>query len=173
MLSAFTLGLAKCGPTTALCTVMDVQIMFGLIAATNIALSALTGELKFLVNVVGYCGSGEQPPMLVLTPGSAAVTIRPWELCRLESGAIYCIGALIGAVSIPNQKLYDILYGIGSQAINIIPTFTIVYIGLNNTADRQYPYSIESTSALRLGVAHPFKPMGNTAYYTSRDSRER
>ncbi|KAJ6530154.1 hypothetical protein B0H19DRAFT_1384685 [Mycena capillaripes] len=52
----------------------------------------------------------------------------------LESGAIYCFAAILLVISFTlDVDIYFLVFGIGQQLINIIPMFTLVYIGLNNT----------------------------------------
>ncbi|KAJ7854777.1 hypothetical protein B0H13DRAFT_1903522 [Mycena leptocephala] len=55
----------------------------------------------------------------------------------LESGAIYCIAGLILVIylSLGDLQLCTIVFGVGQQLLNIIPTFTLVYVGLANPAD--------------------------------------
>ncbi|KAJ7913175.1 hypothetical protein B0H13DRAFT_1874124 [Mycena leptocephala] len=90
MLSTFVMGIV--GTTTLNGAVEDVtQITFGLAAATNLVLTALTGKSIYsivdsptfnaerLVQLVGYCGSGVQHCMLVLPAHSAVVTTQPLE----------------------------------------------------------------------------------------------
>ncbi|KAJ7906173.1 hypothetical protein B0H13DRAFT_2507204 [Mycena leptocephala] len=56
---------------------------------------------------------------------------------KLESGAIYCIAALILVISLSlgDLQLCTIAFGVGQQLLNIIPTFTLVYVGLANPVD--------------------------------------
>ncbi|KAJ7882470.1 hypothetical protein B0H13DRAFT_1890896 [Mycena leptocephala] len=95
MLSTFGMGIV--GATVFDGAAGMTQITFGLAAATNLVLAALTG--------------------------------------KLESGAIYCIGAifLIITVSLHDSEIYGIGIGITQQLMNVIPTFTLVYVGLKNT----------------------------------------
>ncbi|KAJ7813170.1 hypothetical protein B0H13DRAFT_2294105 [Mycena leptocephala] len=58
----------------------------------------------------------------------------------LESGAVYCAAPIFLLITLSlenahlNVQLYSIIgLGIVQQLINIIPTFTLVYIGLKNT----------------------------------------
>ncbi|KAF7333368.1 hypothetical protein MVEN_02352400 [Mycena venus] len=56
----------------------------------------------------------------------------------LESGAIYCVVIifLFTTVSLNDDgKIFYIGFGIARQVLNIIPTFSLVYVGLNDTAD--------------------------------------
>jgi hypothetical protein len=81
---------------------------------------------------------------------------------RLESGATYCLAAilLVVTVSLNDPGIYDIGSGIAQQLIaspgsfrmsglsslpipqNIIPTFTLVYVGMKNT---DYSHSTADT----------------------------
>ncbi|KAJ7708081.1 hypothetical protein B0H17DRAFT_1031665 [Mycena rosella] len=55
----------------------------------------------------------------------------------LESGALYSVCAILLAVtwSIESPMAYDITFGFSLQALNIVPTLTIVRIGLGHTID--------------------------------------
>ncbi|KAJ6530197.1 hypothetical protein B0H19DRAFT_1273861 [Mycena capillaripes] len=51
----------------------------------------------------------------------------------LESGALYCFAAILLVISFTlDVYMYPFVFGVGQQLINIIPMFTLVYIGLNN-----------------------------------------
>ncbi|KAJ6530140.1 hypothetical protein B0H19DRAFT_1082547 [Mycena capillaripes] len=59
---------------------------------------------------------------------------------KLESGAIYCVAALFLIVTFSlNEVVFVNATSIAHQLINIIPTFTLVYIGLTNTAENPLP----------------------------------
>jgi hypothetical protein len=84
---------------------------------------------------------------------------------RLESGAIYCLAAifLVVTVSLNDPGIYDIGSGIAQQLIvspgsfrmsglsslpipqNIIPTFTLVYVGMKKT---DYSHSTADTDQI-------------------------
>ncbi|KAF7364566.1 hypothetical protein MVEN_00325600 [Mycena venus] len=54
----------------------------------------------------------------------------------LESGAIYCIAAMVLFIGLMGYRdIYFIGGGIAQQLLNIIPTFTLVYVGLNHADD--------------------------------------
>ncbi|KAJ7895058.1 hypothetical protein B0H13DRAFT_1885676 [Mycena leptocephala] len=139
MLSTFVMGIMEVALFSG--SVNDMtQIGYGLAAAANLVLTALTGKL---VQLVGYYGSSVQHHMLVLTAHSAVVTTRQWELYE----TIYFIGATIA-----------------EQLINIIPTFTLVYVGLNNTdysqPKEQHICQVPSThyASSRSAVVRPSQP---------------
>ncbi|KAJ7878440.1 hypothetical protein B0H13DRAFT_1892671 [Mycena leptocephala] len=80
---------------------------------------------------------------------------------RLESGAIYCITAifLVITASLYDEEIFAIGLSIAQQLINIIPTFTLVYVGLNNTdysQPKEHVRQVPSTS--RLAVVRPYQP---------------
>ncbi|KAJ6508658.1 hypothetical protein C8R45DRAFT_968173 [Mycena sanguinolenta] len=53
----------------------------------------------------------------------------------LESGVVYCAAGIFLAITYsPSGETFSIGFGIAQQFLNIIPTFTLVYIGLNNMA---------------------------------------
>ncbi|KAF7333323.1 hypothetical protein MVEN_02347300 [Mycena venus] len=57
----------------------------------------------------------------------------------LESGAVYCIVAISLAITVSRSEgdsiVHYMVIGIAGQLENIVPTFTLVYIGLKNTVD--------------------------------------
>ncbi|KAJ7933014.1 hypothetical protein B0H13DRAFT_1856621 [Mycena leptocephala] len=84
---------------------------------------------------------------------------------KLESGAIYCIMAILLdiAVSLYKDEIYYIGVSIGEQMINIIPTFTLVYVGLNNTdytQPKEHIRQVASThhASSRSAVVRPCEP---------------
>ncbi|KAJ7848219.1 hypothetical protein B0H13DRAFT_1906860 [Mycena leptocephala] len=125
------------------------QIPYILGAATNLVLTALTGEFSSIINLAGYYGSAEKHRMLVLKPG-------------LESGAIYCIMAILLAIfsrltPAIDVDIYDIASAIAPQLMNIIPTFTLVYIGLTSTAETTLPNHV--MCHVRCDQLPPFGPV--------------
>ncbi|KAF7340768.1 hypothetical protein MSAN_02105400 [Mycena sanguinolenta] len=58
----------------------------------------------------------------------------------LQSGAMYCAAviSLLIAASLKASEAYVIEQGFGSQLVNIIPTFTLVYVGLDDTVDKSH-----------------------------------
>ncbi|KAJ7797967.1 hypothetical protein B0H13DRAFT_1933897 [Mycena leptocephala] len=80
---------------------------------------------------------------------------------KLESGAIYCITAifLVITASLYEEGIFAIGLSIAQQLINIIPTFTLVYVGLNNTdysQPKEHAHQVPSTS--RSAVVRPCQP---------------
>ncbi|KAF7340747.1 hypothetical protein MSAN_02103100 [Mycena sanguinolenta] len=57
---------------------------------------------------------------------------------QLESGAIYCIAVMFPLVtgSLNASEAYAIELGFGTQLVNMIPTFTLVYVGLDDTVHK-------------------------------------
>ncbi|KAF7340756.1 hypothetical protein MSAN_02104100 [Mycena sanguinolenta] len=105
-----------------------VVIPCGLAAATNIVLTTLTaGRILWISRQSANAGLA-QPYQ-----GRYSRAIR----IILESGAIYCVAVifLLIAGSQNNLEVFDIGYAVGQQAVNIIPTFTLVYVGLQDTRD--------------------------------------
>ncbi|KAJ7320856.1 hypothetical protein DFH08DRAFT_819109 [Mycena albidolilacea] len=85
----------------------------------------------------------------------------------LESGAIYCVGIIFLLVSSSVKEFDVFLIGLGfiSQLLNIIPTFTLVYIGLTDTTDKSHPESDRKTSSPAVRPRQPtqvldIKPQG-------------
>ncbi|KAF7346454.1 hypothetical protein MSAN_01873400 [Mycena sanguinolenta] len=53
----------------------------------------------------------------------------------LESGVVYCAAGIFLVITYsPGGETFSIYFGILQQLLNIVPTFTLVYIGLNNMA---------------------------------------
>ncbi|KAF7340763.1 hypothetical protein MSAN_02104900 [Mycena sanguinolenta] len=107
-----------------------VVIPCGLAAATNTVLTALTaGRILWISRQSAHVGLSRT--YQIQSRYSRAIRII------LESGAIYCAAVifLLIAASQGNFEVFDIGYAIGQQAVNIIPTFTLVYVGLQDTRD--------------------------------------
>ncbi|KAJ7906178.1 hypothetical protein B0H13DRAFT_1880853 [Mycena leptocephala] len=128
--------------------VSDVRIMFVLGVATNAVLTTLTGKLIF--SIIGLqwlkaslSWSDNVDPTCSIACWSRSHTWEPlrhghWShVSRLDSGAIYCIAGLILVISLSlgGLQLCIIVLGVGPQLLNIIPTFTLVYVGLANPVD--------------------------------------
>ncbi|KAJ6510921.1 hypothetical protein C8R45DRAFT_1089051 [Mycena sanguinolenta] len=106
-----------------------VVIPCGLAAALNIVLTTLTtGRILWISRQSAYVGLAQT----YHSRYSRAIRII------LESGAIYCVAVvfLLIAASQDNFEAVSIGYAIGQQAVNIIPTFTLVYVGLQDTDDK-------------------------------------
>ncbi|KAJ6530145.1 hypothetical protein B0H19DRAFT_1082552 [Mycena capillaripes] len=138
----------------------DCRIPYSLGTAINVYLTAFTGKLSLLVRwnfreliyspsqPAEYCGPDVQHVMLVLTT-------------RLESGAIYCVLAILLMITFSLKAgMYSLVFSIAQQMINIIPTFTLVYIGLTNMAETPLPANAlrevrsDQPTPLRMGPRH-------------------
>ncbi|KAJ7203236.1 hypothetical protein B0H12DRAFT_1283803 [Mycena haematopus] len=109
-------------------SVSALVIPCGLAAGTNITLTTLTaGRILWISRQSTHVGLSHA----YRSRYSRAIRII------LESGAIYCVAVifLLIAASRNNFEVFEIGYAIGQQAVNIIPTFTLVYVGLHDTAD--------------------------------------
>ncbi|KAJ7203231.1 hypothetical protein B0H12DRAFT_1162003 [Mycena haematopus] len=109
-------------------SVSALVIPCGLTAATNIVLTTLTaGRILWISRQSAHVGLSHT----YRSRYSRAIRII------LESGALYCVAVifLIIAASRNNLAGSAIGYAIGQQAVNIIPTFTLVYAGLHDAAD--------------------------------------
>ncbi|KAJ7814029.1 hypothetical protein B0H14DRAFT_2604471 [Mycena olivaceomarginata] len=115
-----------------------VLITYGLSAATNVILTSLTGTvLSYIASLqsviifaklVGYCGSG------VMHRG-------------LESGAIFSISSIFLLITfVGHHEMYVIGTAFALRLLNIIPTFTLVYVGLNNIIDPDHEYGSHASS---------------------------
>ncbi|KAJ7248859.1 hypothetical protein B0H12DRAFT_1123059 [Mycena haematopus] len=119
-------------------------------AATNLVLTALTaGRILWIHRAASYVALDR----IIRRRYTRAIVII------LESGAVYCVVAIILVIStiLADDEVGSITFGIAQQLLNIIPTFTLVYIGLTNMGDSR-PTDIEigsqSFSASSRSVAH-------------------
>ncbi|KAJ7888631.1 hypothetical protein B0H14DRAFT_2693203 [Mycena olivaceomarginata] len=113
--------------------VAKAQIVYSLWMATNLVLTALTaGRILWTRHATSY--------------DRVDSTLRVRLI--LESGAIYCVGitVLLFSVSVKDVEVFAIGLGLTSQLLNIIPTFTLVYVGLADTAGKSHPESDRKTS---------------------------
>ncbi|KAF7340726.1 MYND-type domain-containing protein [Mycena sanguinolenta] len=131
---------------------MHITITFALSAATNIVLTALTGKFNLIprltmVNAESFLAAGR---ILWIQRAAASYvdldrTVRGRctraVVVILESGAVYCAMAIVLIISYTSADtvLLSITCGMGHQLTNIIPTFTLVYIGLKNMVDSNRP----------------------------------
>ncbi|KAJ6569187.1 hypothetical protein B0H19DRAFT_1256847 [Mycena capillaripes] len=105
------------------------RIAGGLSAAVNLVLTALTaGRIMWMRRKSSHVG---------LDNASYSRYTRAIGLI-LESGAIYCVVLIFLSITASlndDGEIFDIGFAIARQVLNIIPTFTLVYVGLNDTAD--------------------------------------
>ncbi|KAF7328754.1 hypothetical protein MVEN_02504100 [Mycena venus] len=128
MLSTLVVGIWG---STGAATVADTRILFSLGAATNLVLTTSTaGRILWIRRAAAHVTLDST----VRSRYSRAIVIL------LESGAVYCIAAIFGVISVSlNNEIWSIGYGIGQQLLNIIPTLTLVYIGLKDLEVRPKP----------------------------------
>ncbi|KAJ6530125.1 hypothetical protein B0H19DRAFT_1082534 [Mycena capillaripes] len=118
--STLVVGILGSAPGSS---IPDMRIPYSLAAATNLLLTAFTGKSNFL-------------DLQLKRINMPSLT----SFYRLESGAIYCVTAIFLMVTFSlNEDIYLNVIAIAEQLINIIPTFTLVYIGLTNTAENPLP----------------------------------
>ncbi|KAJ7888682.1 hypothetical protein B0H14DRAFT_1193707 [Mycena olivaceomarginata] len=108
-----------------------------LAAATHVILTSLTaGRILWIQRAASH----------VALDSSVRGRYTTAIVIILESGAIYCAAAIFLVVSVSvNEVVFSIGFGIGQQVMNIVPTFTLVYIGLKNMRENQ-PADLESGS---------------------------
>ncbi|KAF8184037.1 hypothetical protein K438DRAFT_2162139, partial [Mycena galopus ATCC 62051] len=126
-------------------TSQTCQFAYGLGAATNLILTIFTaGRILWIQRVASHAGLDNT----VRRRSNMAIGIV------LESGAIYCIAAILLACtasrysSESDSTSHYMVIGIAGQLLgllvfsyilqvfrNIIPTFTLVYVGLKNTVE--------------------------------------
>ncbi|KAJ7320751.1 hypothetical protein DFH08DRAFT_942116 [Mycena albidolilacea] len=136
MLTTFVVGIWAAPAPDAIKT----PIAYSLCAATNLVLTALTaGRISWMRRAAPCFGLDIT---LHIRCNRAISTI-------LESGAIYCVGIifLLGSASVKEFDVFLIGISFLSQLLNIIPTFTLVYVGLTDTADESHPESDRKTSS--------------------------
>ncbi|KAJ7248858.1 hypothetical protein B0H12DRAFT_711907 [Mycena haematopus] len=129
MIPTFIVAILWGAPVTP---ITDVRIAYILGAATNLILTASTaGRILWIHRVASRAGLDN--PMRRRVRMAIGIV--------LESGAIYCIAAVFLAITASQYQTGDsltihyVMIGIAGQMLNIIPTFTLVYVGLKNTVD--------------------------------------
>ncbi|KAJ6535137.1 hypothetical protein B0H19DRAFT_438876 [Mycena capillaripes] len=128
MLSTIVVGILESTPGSS---ITDIRIPYSLGAATNLLLTVFTaGRILWIRREARHVGLDN----MFRSRYNTVLKII------LESGALYCVTAifLIIAFSL-DAKVFYIALGIAPQSINIIPTFTLYYIGLTNTAENPLP----------------------------------
>ncbi|KAF8146417.1 hypothetical protein K438DRAFT_1869684 [Mycena galopus ATCC 62051] len=126
MLSTLVVGIWKAlGPDDD-----DPQIFCGLAAATNLILTTLTaGRLLWIRRAAASVGLDSTFRIRC----NRAIGII------LESGAIYCIAAIFLLITESDaREAYVIGLGFLSHLLNIIPTFSLVYVGLNTPVQQDW-----------------------------------
>ncbi|KAF8146396.1 hypothetical protein K438DRAFT_1869616 [Mycena galopus ATCC 62051] len=95
-----------------------------LAAATNLVITAFTaGRILYIQRAASHVALDHQ----IRGRYTRAVVMI------LESGAINCVVAISLAItSFLNGEIFSIASAVGPRVLNIIPTFTLVYIGLSN-----------------------------------------
>ncbi|KAK7022976.1 hypothetical protein R3P38DRAFT_2956742 [Favolaschia claudopus] len=124
MLSTFAMGIWD----TWMANSEAPKIMFGLAALTNITLTSLTaGRILWLWRKL---------PQINQDSTSSARCKRAVNII-LESGALYCLGVvlLLIAVSVKHEMEYLVGVSLSSLLVNILITFTIVYVALKDSFD--------------------------------------
>ncbi|KAJ7888685.1 hypothetical protein B0H14DRAFT_1193746 [Mycena olivaceomarginata] len=124
---------------------MNSSLPFILAAATNLVLTALTaGRILWIQRAASHVALDSA----VRSCYSRAIMII------LESGAVYCTVAIFLVISRSlNEEIFGIGLGIAQQVMNIIPTLTLVYIGLKNLEEHQ-PADLERGYELPPSQVH-------------------
>ncbi|KAJ7879175.1 hypothetical protein B0H13DRAFT_1892325 [Mycena leptocephala] len=149
MLSAFVMGIMG----AATFSINDVQITLSLAAAANLVLTALTGKPAHSAGRILWIRRAASHVGLDRTLRSRYDTAIG---IILESGAIYCITAIfLGIASLYDSEIYSIGLSIAHQLINIIPMFTLVYVGLNNIDYSQSKEHIPQVPSNHASDARP------------------
>ncbi|KAJ7913715.1 hypothetical protein B0H13DRAFT_2326103 [Mycena leptocephala] len=104
----------------------DIRIAYGLTIATNLVLTTLiAGRIMWIRRAASFVGLDKT---LRERYNRAMGMI-------LESGAIYCVGVIAVIAIINDPTVYNAAWGAMGQLMNIIPTFSLVYVGLKNAGD--------------------------------------
>ncbi|KAJ7893451.1 hypothetical protein B0H14DRAFT_2684994 [Mycena olivaceomarginata] len=124
MLSTLVMGILWCAPRTG---VQDLRVPYILGVATNLVLTASTaGRILWILRDASHVTLGDT----FRSRYNTAIEVI------LESGAIYCLAAIFVVIGYSlNPEIFHIAFGIVQQLLNIIPTFTLVYIGLTKNGD--------------------------------------
>ncbi|KAJ6511085.1 hypothetical protein C8R45DRAFT_1207825 [Mycena sanguinolenta] len=130
MVSTLVVGLVGVPPVTGL-SIAKPQVVYSLAVATNLVLTALTAGRLLWMSHATLCIS---PNNKIRARCNRAIRIV------LESGALYCVGVifLLVTASFNASEVYLIELGFGSQITVIIPTFTLVYVGLDVTVHKSH-----------------------------------
>ncbi|KAF8212581.1 hypothetical protein K438DRAFT_1167620 [Mycena galopus ATCC 62051] len=122
--------------------VTPARIGIGLAVATNLVLTALTaGRIMWIWRQSSHVG---------LDTAYRSHYGRAIGLI-LESGAIYSVAGIFLFITASQAEIFDTAESIGQQILNIIPTFTLVYVGLDNMADRG---AVARSSQLNHDIHH-------------------
>ncbi|KAJ7888687.1 hypothetical protein B0H14DRAFT_2693462 [Mycena olivaceomarginata] len=136
MLSTLIVTSVGCSINT-ITNVRSVTITLG--ATTNLVLTALTaGRILWIQRAASHVALDSK------TRGNYTRAVA----IILESDAIYCaVAILLVASASLDDEIFIVGFGIAQQLLNIIPTFTLVYIGLKNMEESQ-PADLERGSEL-------------------------
>ncbi|KAJ7913156.1 hypothetical protein B0H13DRAFT_1874104 [Mycena leptocephala] len=126
-----------------------IMPMLLMLSTLTLARMALTSScvVMGIVGATAFSGAVNDMPQITYALAAATDLVLTALTGKLESGAIYCIGAifLVITVSLDSPGIYGIGVGISRQMLNIIPTFTLVYVGLNNPDYSQHSRQVPST----------------------------
>ncbi|KAF8184042.1 hypothetical protein K438DRAFT_1838139 [Mycena galopus ATCC 62051] len=142
LLMLLTSGVAMWGSTTpAQVSGGDLAIPFGLCAITNVVLTVWTACRILWIR---------RTASLVDLDRTIRGRYTRATVIILESGAAYCIVAIFLIISaLLDDVTFKVGIGLAQQLLNIVPTFTLVYIGLKNMTE---------TSHADLESCHPKVP---------------
>ncbi|KAJ7888655.1 hypothetical protein B0H14DRAFT_2693336 [Mycena olivaceomarginata] len=124
------------------------QIVYSLSMATHLVLTALTaGRILWIRHATSCVG----------VDSTLRVRCNRAIGLILESGAIYCVAiiVLLFSLSVKDFEAFAIELGFTSQLLNIIPTFTLVYVGLADTTGKSHP---ESDRKISSPAVRPWQP---------------
>ncbi|KAF7333335.1 hypothetical protein MVEN_02348800 [Mycena venus] len=124
MLSTLVMGILYCAPRTGF---RELRVPYILGAATNLVLTVSTaGRILWI-----RCEASH-----VTLDNTFRSRYNRAIGVILESGALYCLTVIFVLIGDSlNIEIFHIGYGIGQQLLNIIPTFTLVYIGLTKSGN--------------------------------------
>ncbi|KAJ7846478.1 hypothetical protein B0H14DRAFT_2771848 [Mycena olivaceomarginata] len=132
----------------------DPRIACGLTIATNLVLTTLiAGRIMWIRRAASFAG---------LDKTLRERYTRAMGMI-LECGAIYCIGVITVIATRNDFTAYNVAWGVLGQLMNIIPTFTLVYVGLKNAGDSGASHGTRRTSSnqdapICLSARAPLEP---------------
>ncbi|KAJ7929664.1 hypothetical protein B0H13DRAFT_923886 [Mycena leptocephala] len=127
MLSTLTFAIVGCASAPAVCGIVGTRITCSLGAATNLILTGFTaGRILW----IRQAASNMDLDNTLRSRYNTAVGII------LESGAIYCAAAIFLVITVSlDGGFFALGFGITQQLINIIPVFSLVYVGMKYPVD--------------------------------------
>ncbi|KAJ7906172.1 hypothetical protein B0H13DRAFT_2021462 [Mycena leptocephala] len=152
MLSTLTFSIVGCALAPAVCGIVGTRITCSLGAATNLILTGFTaGRILWIQQAASHIGLDNT----LRSRYNTAVGII------LESGAIYCVAAIFLVITVSLDGGFFYLGFVSSILIcgyvlpvlrNIIPMFSLVYVGMKYPVDSAAGHSSRAPFRQHLPV---------------------